>query len=67
MCLPYGNLITKILEHKEFNFESEKFEKNVTKIWEEALTAMRYVSLMEMKLKNPPKKEEKDRKLKKHV
>lgn len=32
VCLLYGNLITKILEHTRFNFGEEEFIKNKTKI-----------------------------------
>lgn len=42
MCLHYGNLITKILEHTRFNFGEEEFVKDVTKIGEVVLAIMRY-------------------------
>lgn len=41
-CLPYGNLITKILEHTDFNFRNKKFLEDVTNIEEVYLEITRY-------------------------
>lgn len=41
-CLPYGNLITKIMEHTGFNFWEEYYIKDATKIGKLVLATMEY-------------------------
>lgn len=55
MCLPYGNLIIKILEHTEFNFENEELVEDVTKIGEPVLEIMRYEIIYEKVIVKPSK------------
>lgn len=42
MYLPYGNFVTKILEHTGFNLKNEEFEENMAKIWEVTLVIIMY-------------------------
>ena len=52
MWLPYGNLITQILEHAGFNFEKEEFVEHVPKIGETVLISMKYEIINEKLTEN---------------
>lgn len=49
VCLPYGNMITKILEHTRFNFGEESYIQDVTKIGKLVLAGMKYEIINEKK------------------
>lgn len=53
MCLPYGYLITKNLEHVRFNFEEEEVVQDVTKIGEATLGLMWYENVNEEIFQKP--------------
>lgn len=53
LCLPYANLITKILEYTRFNFEEDEFAEDVTKIGETVLATMRYEIIDGNLIENP--------------
>lgn len=59
MCLPYGNLIKKILEHTGFNFGNEEFVEDVTKIKEAVLATIRYEIIHGKVTKKPSKEKNK--------
>lgn len=60
VCLPYGNLITKIPEHVVFNYGEEEYVEDATKIGKAVLTTMRYEIIDGKVTEKPLKKEDKN-------
>lgn len=49
ICLLYGDLVTKILEHASFNNKGEDYEEDVTKIGKATLGMKRHEIITEKK------------------
>lgn len=60
LCLPYGNLVTMILEHARYNFGEEEYIEDVIKIGKSLLKWWDMRSSMEKWLKIPQIKEKGD-------
>lgn len=55
MCLPYNDLISKMLEHVGFNLREDKEEQEITMIGEVALGIMHLKTVNREIFQNPPK------------
>lgn len=53
ICLPYGDLVTKIFEHTGLNLEGEDYEEDVTNIGEETQGMIRYDIIYGKVIKKP--------------
>lgn len=59
--LPYGNLVTNIMEYTRFNFGNEVFGEDVTKIGQTTLAKIRYENIDGKLIEKHFKEKKKDR------